>query len=75
MYSVRLPVLRLVRENFHRGYRRIHGESLVLGVTVAAFTIWEVRIRRTPGARARPRSRTAAARFAARAKASTHTAP
>lgn len=40
--SIRLMVLRLARENSNWGYRRIHGELLVLGVTVAASTVWEI---------------------------------
>lgn len=40
--SIRLLVLRLVRENPSWGYRRVHGELLVLGVKVAASTIWEI---------------------------------
>jgi putative transposase len=40
--SVRALVLRLARENDSWGYRRIHGELLVLGVTVAASTVWEI---------------------------------
>jgi transposase len=39
--SVRLLVLLLARENGW-GYRRIHGELLVLGVKVAASTVWEI---------------------------------
>jgi transposase InsO family protein len=35
-------VLRLVRENPGWGYRRVHGELLVLGVKVAASTVWEI---------------------------------
>jgi hypothetical protein len=35
-------VLRLARENSTWGYRRIHGELLVLGVKVAASTVWEI---------------------------------
>jgi hypothetical protein len=40
--SVRVLVLRLVRENPGWGYRRVHGELLVLGVKVAASTVWEM---------------------------------
>ncbi|HEU5024970.1 MAG TPA: hypothetical protein VFV01_08630 [Spirillospora sp.] len=40
--SIRLLVLRLVRENPGWRYRRVHGELLVLGVKVAASTIWEM---------------------------------
>jgi hypothetical protein len=35
-------VLRLAQENPCGGYRRIHGELLVLGVKVAASTVWEI---------------------------------
>jgi len=35
-------VLRLVRENPGWGYRRVHGELLVLGIKVAASTVWEI---------------------------------
>jgi transposase len=35
-------VLRLARENSSWGYRRIHGELLVLGIKVAASTVWEI---------------------------------
>jgi transposase InsO family protein len=40
--SIRLLVLRLARENPAWGYRRIHGEILVLGITVAASTVWQI---------------------------------
>ena len=40
--SIRALVLRLARENPSWGYRRIHGELLVLGVKVAASTVWEI---------------------------------
>jgi putative transposase len=40
--SIRVLVLRLVRENPRCGYRRAHGELLVLGVKVAASTVWEI---------------------------------
>jgi transposase len=40
--SVRVLVLRLARENPNWGYRRLHGELLVLGVKVAASTVWEI---------------------------------
>jgi putative transposase len=40
--SIRALVLRLVRENPGWGYRRVHGEFLVLGVKVAASTVWEI---------------------------------
>jgi putative transposase len=35
-------VLRLAKENPSWGYRRLHGELLVLGVKVAASTVWEI---------------------------------
>nr|WP_198151672.1 helix-turn-helix domain-containing protein [Kibdelosporangium sp. MJ126-NF4]CEL17983.1 Homeodomain-like [Kibdelosporangium sp. MJ126-NF4]CTQ90789.1 Homeodomain-like [Kibdelosporangium sp. MJ126-NF4] len=37
--SIRILVLRLAKENPNWGYRRIHGELLVLGVKVAASTV------------------------------------
>jgi putative transposase len=40
--SIRASVLRLADENGSWGYRRIHGELLVLGITVAASTVWEI---------------------------------
>jgi transposase InsO family protein len=40
--SIRLLVLRLARENPTWGYRRIHGELLVLGITIAASTVWQI---------------------------------
>jgi hypothetical protein len=40
--SIRRLVLRLARENSTWGYRRIHGELLVLGIKVAASTVWEI---------------------------------
>ncbi len=40
--SIRALVLRLARENPAWGYRRLHGELLVLGVKVAASTVWEI---------------------------------
>ncbi len=35
-------MLRLVAENPSWGYRRVHGELLTLGITVAASTVWEI---------------------------------
>jgi len=40
--SIRRLVLRLARENGTWGYRRIHGELALLGVTGAASTVWEI---------------------------------
>ncbi|QTI91071.1 helix-turn-helix domain-containing protein [Streptomyces sp. AgN23] len=40
--SVRILVLRLVKENPSWGYRRLHGELLVLGVRVGASTVWDI---------------------------------
>ncbi|MFC6094693.1 integrase core domain-containing protein [Saccharothrix lopnurensis] len=42
VHSIRLLVLRLARENPTWGYRRIHGELLVLGIKVAASTVWQI---------------------------------
>ena len=36
-------VLRLAREKPTQGYRHIHGELLVLGITIAASTVWRSR--------------------------------
>jgi transposase InsO family protein len=40
--SIRTLVLRLARENSSWGYRRVHGELLVLGVKAAPSTVWEI---------------------------------
>jgi hypothetical protein len=40
--SIRALVLRLATENPQWGYRRIHGELAVLGITIAASTVWEI---------------------------------
>ena len=40
--SIRLLVLRLARKNPTWGYRRIHGELLVLGIKIAASTVWQI---------------------------------
>jgi putative transposase len=40
--SIRALVLRLAKENSGWGYRRIHGELLVLGIKVAASTVWQM---------------------------------
>jgi putative transposase len=40
--SIRALVLRLARGNPSWGYRRVHGELAVLGITVAASTVWEI---------------------------------
>jgi transposase InsO family protein len=42
VHPIRLLILRLVRENSSWGYRRVHGELMVLGVQVAACTVWEI---------------------------------
>ncbi|WP_197085099.1 helix-turn-helix domain-containing protein [Saccharothrix sp. ST-888] len=41
-HSVRALVLRLASENPNWGHRRLHGELLVLGVKVAASSVWEI---------------------------------
>lgn len=40
--SIRALGLRLARENPSWGYRRLHGELLVLGIKVAASTVWKM---------------------------------
>jgi putative transposase len=40
--SIRMLVLRLANENPNWGYRRIHGELLVLGIKLAASTVWQI---------------------------------
>ena len=40
--SIRSLVLRLARENESWGYRRVHGELAVIGVTVAPSTVWQI---------------------------------
>jgi putative transposase len=40
--SIRAVVVRLARENSSWGCRRVHGELLVLGVKVAASTVWDI---------------------------------
>src|ERR1017187_1286858 len=50
--SIRQLVLRLARENPGWGYRRIHGELLVLGIKIAASTVWRSCSR--PGSTRRP---------------------
>ncbi|MFE7333148.1 integrase core domain-containing protein [Streptomyces sp. NPDC057565] len=40
--SIRILILRLVRENPSWGYRRVHGELATLGIKVTASTIWEI---------------------------------
>jgi putative transposase len=39
---IRALVLRMARENSRWGYRRIHGELIGLGHTVAASTVWKI---------------------------------
>ena len=40
--SIRRLVLRLVHENPAWGYRRVHGELTMLGIKVAASTVWQI---------------------------------
>jgi putative transposase len=40
--SIRRLVLRLVHENPGRGYRRVHGELTMLGIKIAASTVWQI---------------------------------
>ena len=40
--SIRRLVLRLVHENPAWGYRRVHGELAMLGIKVAASTVWQI---------------------------------
>jgi transposase len=40
--SIRRLVLRLAGENTSWGYRRIHGELALLGIAIAASTVWEI---------------------------------
>ncbi|MFD1931201.1 MULTISPECIES: hypothetical protein [Nonomuraea] len=40
--SIRVLVLRLVRENPSWGYRRVHGELATLGIKIAPSTVWEI---------------------------------
>ncbi|MBO3751980.1 helix-turn-helix domain-containing protein [Streptosporangiaceae bacterium NEAU-GS5] len=40
--SIRVLILRLVKENPSWGYRRVHGELVTLGIKVAASTVWEI---------------------------------
>ncbi len=47
--SIRILVLRLAKENPSWGYRRIHGELLILGIKVAASTLWQTLTNATTG--------------------------
>ncbi len=40
--SIRRLVLRLVHENPAWGYRRVHGELAMLGIKIAASTVWQI---------------------------------
>ena len=53
--SIRRLVLRLVHENPGWGYRRVHGELTMLGIKIAASTVWQILTRRRH--RSGPRTR------------------
>jgi transposase InsO family protein len=40
--SIRRLILRLATDNPSWGYRRIHGELALLGITIAASTVWKI---------------------------------
>jgi transposase len=40
--SIRRLILRLASENPSWGYRRVHGELALLGISIAASTVWEI---------------------------------
>jgi transposase len=40
--SIRILILRLVKENPSWGYRRVHGELATLGIKIAPSTVWEI---------------------------------
>jgi transposase len=40
--AIQSLILRLAQENPSWGYRRVHGELTMLGITVAASTVWEI---------------------------------
>src|SRR5205823_9169016 len=40
--EARRTIIRLARENPTWGYRRIHGELVRLGITIAASTVWAI---------------------------------
>jgi putative transposase len=42
LQSIRTLVLRMAKDNPSWGYRRLHGELLVLGVKIAASTVREI---------------------------------
>jgi hypothetical protein len=55
--SIRMLILRLVRENPSWGFRRVHGELTTLGIKIAPSTVWESRSRRSARTRRRPAGR------------------